>query len=264
MSDQLTVWASEPTQQAGAVASVIASLPVSFTPAGPESEVRAILGIPGWASEALTAVGDGVKGLVIVSPSAEDVAPLERAAEAAGVPIVIDSRWAANPALAGTDAPVREVLAQAVLLDSVATATFDTDLESLLAEHLAVALRFAGELYDLRILHRSRHGYTASGRLPDGAPVSLQGIITGSRSPGTSLNLLTAGGGVGITIPDSNAAWPAEARVVTTNGATLLPTIYESAHRATWRRLRDHLAAPSSARDLAGFSRLTASLGQLS
>lgn len=264
MSKQYSVWATEEARQAGEVASVIASLPISFIPAGRESEIRAIAGHPGWVGQALTALGDGVNGLVIIRPSAEDVTQLEIAAEVARVPVVIDSRWAANPALTGIGESVRGALGKGLLLDSVALTASGTKLTDFLAEHLAAALRFAGqELYDLRKVHQNRHGYTVSGSLANGAPVALHGIITDARPAGVSISLRTTSGAMRTMVPDPQGAWPAEVRVVTAAGETLLPTIYESAHRATWRRLKGHLERQSSAPDLADFARLNATLMNL-
>jgi hypothetical protein len=62
---------------------------------------------------------------------------------------------------------------------------------------------------------------------------------------------------VSVQVPDPDAAWPAEVRVTGAHGELLLPTLYESAHRSAWRRLKDHLGAGTRPDDLAGFARLT-------
>jgi hypothetical protein len=51
--------------------------------------------------------------------------------------------------------------------------------------------------------------------------------------------------------------------VTTPEGANLLPTQYETAHRASWRRLRDHLADGSLALDLDEFAADAALAGSL-
>ena len=65
--------------------------------------------------------------------------------------------------------------------------------------------------------------------------------------------LLTSSGGVEITLPDPGTARPAQIVITTPDGQQLLPTLWESPHRATWRRLSTSLAAGASTPDLSDF-----------
>jgi hypothetical protein len=140
------------------------------------------------------------------------------------------------------------------VLDSVAAAPVGTDSGELFADHFAAVVRVAGPLANLRVLTRGLHGYTATAVLANGAPVALQGVLSNARPAGVNITLLTDDGGVSVTLPEPLAAWPATVRVTGPQGELLLPTIYESAHRATWRRLKEHLDAGTSPSDLHSFA----------
>lgn len=267
MSGQYTVSASPAAREEGAVTETVASLPETFGPA-PESrqgtaDVLVVAGAPGWTTEALHAVAAGTRGVVVANPAPEDTTELAAAVDAAGTAVVLDLRWASNPALvAEGSAPdardaVRSALGSASLLDSVATAAPGTDPQRLLGEHLAALLAVSGPLDGVSLLRSDATGYTVAGRLANGAPFTAQGVLTAARPAAVDIRLYTADGGVSVQVPDPDAAWPAEVRVTGAHGELLLPTLYESAHRSAWRRLKDHLGAGTRPDDLAGFARLT-------
>jgi hypothetical protein len=267
MSARFTVQATPAAQEAGAVIQTVASLPATFGPTlaghtGP-ADVAVVAGSSGWTAEAAAAVQSGARGIVVANPVPEDTSELAAVAEAAEAVVVLDLRWAANPALvaegSGPDArgAVRSGLGTASLLDSVATAAPGTDPQQLLGEHLAALLAVTGRLDGVAVLRRDASGYTISGRLANGAPFTAQGVLTAARPAGVDIRLYTADGGVAVQVPDPDAAWPAEVRVTGPHGDLLLPTLYESAHRFAWRRLKDHLSAGTRPDDLAGFARLT-------
>ena len=267
MSARFTVLATPAVQETGAVNQTMASLPATFgpTPAGSATpaDVLVVAGSNGWTAEAASAVQAGARGIVVANPVPEDTSELAAAAEAAGAAVVLDQRWATNPGLvAGASGPdargaIRSGLGTASLLDSVATAPPGTDPQQLLGEHLAALLAVTGGLDGVAILREDTTGYTVSGRLANGAPFTAEGVLTAARPAGVDIRLYTADGGVAVHVPDPDAAWPAEVRVTGPHGELLLPTLYESAHRFAWRRLKDHLSAGTRPDDLAGFARLT-------
>ncbi|MGO4145970.1 hypothetical protein AB4Y77_12885 [Paenarthrobacter sp. YAF11_1] len=260
-----TVQATPAAQEAGAVALAVASLPESFGPATGENppHVQVIAGQPGWTVEAAKAVTAGARGIVVVNPAAENTDSLQAAAQQSGTAVVLDQRWASNPAIEGAEDAVRSMAGRSALLDTVATAPVGADSGELLADHLAVVVRVAGPLGNLRVLARGPHGYTATAVLANGAPVALQGIVTSARPAGVHVAVLTDDGGVSVTLPEPLAAWPATVRVTGPQGELLLPTIYESAHRATWRRLKEHLDAGTIPSDLHSFAVLSDSITAL-
>ncbi|MFJ4029828.1 hypothetical protein ACIPWF_20800 [Paenarthrobacter sp. NPDC089989] len=264
MSKHYTVQTSPEAQEAGAVALAVASLPESYAHASTTADVHVINGRPGWTGQALEAIDAGARGIVVVNPAAESVEQLQQAANAGGTAIVIDQRWASNPAAAGAEDAVRTMAGRAALLDSVATAPAGSDAGALLADHLAAVVRLTGPLERFRLVNRGAHGYTVSAQLANGAPTALQGIVSSARPAGVHINLLTDDGGACVALPEPVAAWPATVTVTGPQGELLLPTLYESAHRATWRRLKEHLDAGTAPSDLDRFAVLTESLSALS
>jgi hypothetical protein len=267
MTTPLLVQAGPDVEQAGTVGAVVASLPVSFAPADGVPDVVALTGTAGWTAAATEAVRSGVRGVVVVDPVAEDPAALTAAAAEAGTAVVLDQTWAGNPALAESQAAVRTAiataLADAVLLDSVAWGVPGTDPEVLLTRHLGAVLACGVELKDLQVIQRNANGYTVIGSLPGGAPAALQGITTSSLPATATVSVLTSTGRADITLPDASAGWPAKVRSVTAAGAATFPTIYESAHRHSWRRLRAAIAAGAPETDLERFAAVTELVGRL-
>jgi hypothetical protein len=267
MNTQLSVAADPQADTAGAVSAVIASLPVSFGPAAEAPDVVAISGHAGWTARAVDAILNGAKGVVVSSPLAEDAAGLSAAAEAAEAVVVLDRRWAGNVALDSANDKVHGVigaaLGDAVLLDSVAIAGSGTDPLHLLTDQLAILVQCGIEVLNVRMVQRNANGYTVAGVLASGAPVALQGILTSALPATASLTILTSAGRADVVLPDPAAAWPAEVRAVTTEGATTLPTLYESSHRTTWSRAHAHIAARTAADDLARFTTVLSLLSQL-
>ncbi|HSO89568.1 MAG TPA: hypothetical protein VLR70_00275 [Arthrobacter sp.] len=267
MSTLRSVHTAPGAEAAGAVAAVIASLPVSFAPASAAPEVTAVAGQAGWTRRAAEAILAGSRGVVVAAPVAEDPAALAGTAAASGAVVVLDQRWAGNPALAASHDAARAVisaaLADCVLLDSVAYGAPDEDPLVLLAEHLAAVLQSGIAIDGLKVAQRSANGYTVVGKLANGAPAALQGITTDSVPATAAISLLTSTGRADITLPDPSAAWPAEIRSVTAAGATTLPTSYESAHRHSWRRIRRQLEAGGPSTDLQQFAALTSLIDRL-
>ncbi|MFE4835016.1 hypothetical protein ACFRAU_10055 [Arthrobacter sp. NPDC056691] len=268
MSTQLSLYADPEAQTAGSVAGVAASLPLSFAPAqAGSSDVVAVAGHSGWTGRAANAIRSGARGVVVSSPVPEDVDLLAGVASDSGAAVVLDQRWAGNAVLTGPRANVQGViadaLANAVLMDSVAVAPPGTDPLQLLAEQLSAVLQSGIELRNARMIQRSGNGYTVAAVLPGGAPAALQGIITSSLPATASITVLTSTGRADVVLPDPAAAWPAEVRAVMAEGATTLPTIYESAHRTSWSRIHTHITSGDPAYDLERFTAVTSLISQL-
>ncbi|MGG5174509.1 hypothetical protein ACQQCD_05700 [Pseudarthrobacter sp. J1763] len=249
----------------GIAAATLASLPESFCPASQptasnteqQPDVVILSGHAGWTRRALDQVNFGTPGIVVVHPVPEDTAALQHATNARKTTVVLDHRWASNPALVAEAAQaLNEYAEPSVLLDSVATAAVGTDPGELFSEQVTGVVRVSGPLQKVRILRTDSHGYSASAQLANGAPAALQGVLTNARSAVLTVNLLTSDGGVQLSLPEPAVAAPATVRITNSDGERLLPTLYESAHRASWRRLYQHLQQRTSAPDLDDFAAL--------
>lgn len=274
MSTQLSLYADPQADAAGAVAAVAASLPLSFGPAASagatrdgSADVTAVAGHAGWTRRAAEAIRSGAKGVVVSSPVPENADLLATAAADARASVVLDQRWAGNPAIAGSNVAARRViadaLADAMLLDSVAVAPPGTEPLQLLTEQLSVILQCGIELRNVRVIQRSPNGYTVAAVLPNGAPAALQGILSSALPATASVSVLTSAGSADVVLPDPAAAWPAQIRAVTAEGSTTLPTLYESAHRTSWSRAHSHITSGKPASDLAQFTAVISLLSQL-
>lgn len=273
MNPCYTVSSSRAAEEAGAVSLAVASLPASFGPApsglvsaattSQAADVAVIAGESGWTAEASRAIEAGARGVMVANPAPEETRRLAAAADAAGAAVVLDHRWASNPALISANGEpdareaLRSALGTAAMLDSMAVSAPGTDLNRFLGQHLAALLALAGALDGVRLLRSDSTGYTLSGDLAGGAPFTAQGVLTAARPAGVDIRLYTKDGGVSVDVPDPGAAWPATVRATGPQGEVLLPTLFESAHRAAWRRLKGHLDNGTRPGDLTDFSLLT-------
>lgn len=252
---------------ADTVAAALASLPVSFGPAAGPADVVAVSGDAGWTSRATAAVRGGARGVVVVEPAAEDPAALAAAAADRGAAVALDHGWASNPVLAGPGAAAVGALsgavADAVLCDSVAYAAPGTAPENLLTRHLCALAACGVELSAHRVVRMDSRGYLVMARLPDGAPAALQGTTTSALPHTATVSVLTRTGRTDVTLPDAAAAWPAEIRVVTPDGAATLPTRFESAHRRSWIRLHAAVQTGAGLDDLERFAPVAALIRDL-
>ncbi|MCZ9881648.1 hypothetical protein [Arthrobacter sp. B2a2-09] len=262
MSTKLTVHADPKAELSGGVSAVVASLPVSYGPAAGAADISALDGEAGWTLRVLAAAQDGARGVVVVNPVAESVEDIAAAAKTAAA-VALDQRWSSNPAVEGARHALQGYLDDAALLDSVAIAAPGTQSVELLTQHLALIQDLGVGLETLRLVQHGPTGYVAAGSLANGAPMALQGITTSAVRPRCSVTVLNSTGGLELTVPDPDAAWPAEILVTNPSGSTLLPTLYESAHRSTWTRLKKHLDAGQMPTDLARFGEVASAVHRL-
>lgn len=256
MSARLLVAAE--TAVAGTTAAALASLPVSFGPAVGAPDVLAVAGDAGWTWRAAAAIRRGARGVLVVEPVAEDPRALAAEAAAAGAAVALDQAWAGNPVLTAPPAAALDAIAgamaNAVLCDSVAYALPGTPVGTLLTRHLCAVLACGVELSGLRMVRLQPVGYLLAGRLPGGAPVALHGTTTAALPSTARVSVLTRTGRTDVTLPEASAAWPAEVRTVTADGATTLPTRFESAHRRSWLRLHAAVDSGTGLDDLERFA----------
>lgn len=252
MSAQMSVAASPEADAAGAVAQVIASLPVSLRPGSDGSDLVAVSG-PGWAEDA-AAAAPGTRGIMVVDPSPADVTPV-----APGVPVVVDSTWAYNPAVAvaaphfaalNDDASNHGDAAFESRIDS----HVGSDLEQVLLAQLALVRAAVDAVVALTIDRWNEHGYDARGQLASGASIALGAILSGGLATSASLRVLTKRAAVRLHLPDPVTATCGSVTVSGPDGATLLQTLYETPHRAAWRELHRRVEADESTSDLDGLA----------
>jgi hypothetical protein len=258
MTTQLGVAYATDADQSGAIGQVIASLPVSLHPATADPDLVGVNGAQGWSAAALAAVESGVRGLVIINPVDEDAATLREKADAAGVPIVVDGVWTYNPAVARSADAFRAADDAEALLEVRADVPSTSDLERALLGQLALVRALASPVVDLTVVRWNEHGYDVLASLTSGARASLAAIVTDALPHAVHVRSLKTTTAVELTVPAPASAAPGKAVVSGPDGATLLVTAYESAHRAAWRHLHELVQAKRSCEDLAHFAADTA------
>lgn len=255
MTAQLTVAASA-AETTGDVPEVIASLPVSLHPAGGNrADLVAVDGSPGWTHAAEEAIRNGARGVIVINPGAEDVTTLREKADEARVPVVIDSTWTHNPAVTAGRSVFTAHNDADTLLEARVNVPVESDLERVLLAQLSLIRAAVDEVISLRFVRKDRHGYDASARLSGGARASLAAIATDSVAASAYLRIIKPETAVETVLPAPSAAIPGRVTVSGPEGATLLTTKWETAHRSAWRQLHLLVRAGDSGTDLTGFAR---------
>jgi hypothetical protein len=258
MSATYTVTAEQAARVAGGVDGVIASLPVSLTHAASAGQLVAVDGAPGWAGRAQAALSAGAQAVIVVSPAAE-TARIKDADQ-----VLLDWPFASNPALKGAAEAMQPLLGELALVESHVILPSGQDTDKALLDQLTALNRLLdgslAEAAPLRRLHSQAPGYRLAGRLPGRAPVTVSATVTNALPPRMEFRLLTTDGGLTVSVPAPETAVPAEIHLTTAAGEQLLPTLYESSHRATWRRAIRTAAGEAASSDLEEFSRTAALL----
>ena len=243
------------------IGEVLASLPVSLRPAGATAELVAVGGEPGWPARTMAAIGGGALGILVVDPAVEDIDQLSEVAANSGVPIVIDRPFAGNPAIPVAAEWFSRNADPAELIESRMTVPMGTDLNRSAMDQFSLIRATAGALDACQPLIWNASGYVLHGRVTDGRRTVLSATTTDAVPRSAWLRALRPAGAVELLLPDPATARPAQATVTATDGATLLPTVYETAHRAAWRRLHRLVTEtgepPADLSDLAADMHLT-------
>ncbi len=247
----LRVAASAPAAGSGAVAPVVASLPVSlrWVEAGNEvtPDLVAIDGGTGWPGRVRDAVRRGARGLLLVQPVAVAPDDVPRAA----VPVVVDHRFAGNPAVPPATGDFEEWPAEALV--EVSSLLADrAGAQQLLLDQLAVLRLLGLPPVSLERLTWSRAGYHLRGATSVGSPLLLSAHVTTGSPPQLRVRGLAPDLAVELTVPDPGTARPAVLVRTTSDGATTRPTVWETSHRASWRRLHAAVVEGVPTDDLAG------------
>ncbi|GAB2586451.1 hypothetical protein [Microlunatus antarcticus] len=250
MSAPVVVHAPAGVGAGAGVNAVLSSLPLSYAPGSTaDGGLVVVSGSKEWPAAAAAALDAGASAVVVVHPSPADVSALQ----ARQGLVVLDSAWAANPIIASASATFTAALPRACRLELQTISRVGTALEAALLDQLALVRTLIGPMSEVRLLTWSLHGYAAEG-FAAGHPVDLELVCTGAVAEGAWVRLLTDDGSVELSIPSGVTAQPARLCMTDPHGATLAPTLYESGHRATWRRVRTLLSTQSAADDLDDFA----------
>jgi len=263
MTTSLGVYAGESARRSGDIDVVIASLPVTLRPSTAATELVGIAGETGWAGDALAAIEGGAIGLIIIDPVAEDAADLSLAAERRGVPVVIDYPFAGNPAMPMAAAYFSASESPHALLECTVTTRPGGNLRRLIMDQFALVRALDGQIETATALDWTDRRYVVTARTEQGRRVRLTAISTTAQPPAAAVRMLGADGSVEFNVPDPGTARPAVATLITPSGAESLPTLFETAHRLTWRRLARLVHDGGQASDLSRFTKDSSIVGAL-
>jgi hypothetical protein len=262
MTTPLSVFASEAVRATRATDAVLASLPLSFTPAV-DAGAGAVIVVDGsgrWPAAAVRALQDGANGVIVVQPGPDDLAMVRDLAAEKGV-VVIDSTWASNPVVQEAGEAFRAAIGLRSRLECRTVVRQGTDLDRALLDQLSLLRALVGPGADLEILHRSKTGYAAEARA-NGSAVDLSVVCTNAAPEHSKVRLLTSDGSIEVEIPSGETARPANLTITSSTGAQIAPTLYESGHRATWRRLHQLITSGEPSTDLDGLEADIATVAQ--
>lgn len=216
------------------LAEIAASLPLSLARSGSAPQIAAVDGSSGWAGRAQEALDAGALAVVVSSPTAHD-GDSHLAAEAPGR-VVIAWEFAANPGVLAAAEAAATLRDRAVLVDCTLTVSESADLDAAVLDALTAARRIVGGFDPATILFAGPAGQHLASRLENGAPFTLGIVVSGASPASLRVRLLTTDGGITVVVPSAATAGPAEVRVVAPDGERLLPTLWETSRRASWRR----------------------------
>ena len=243
----LPIFASEDVRTGWTTDRVLASLPLSYRPSTTTaSSVAVVGGADGWPEAVASAIRDGAAGVLLIAPEPADLSPLHDLESRC--PVVIDSAWASNPVITAAAAAVRSATSGSRLECRVFVGS-ERPPAAVLLDQLSLVRAVVSPATELRLLHRSDHGYVAEAETAT-LPVHLTAVRTNALPEQALLRLLTADGGIEVEIPGGDTARPGLLRVTGPAGTTLAPTLYETGHRASWRRLHRLLADHESSHDI--------------
>jgi hypothetical protein len=221
---------------------VLASLPQSFRRSSVSAgAVVVVEGGPGWVVAATAALRGGATGLIVICPVPADLEPLRSALMSHPATVVVDSPWSSNPAVPAAADAIRSAVAGAVHAECRLIQPAGADLDRALLHQLSLVRALIGPATSLSVLSKSANHLQGSARSGD-LLVDLSITCTDASTASATTRVLLPDGSVEVLIPAPTTARPATVTVVSADGMAILPSLFESGHRATWRRLRDHVS----------------------
>jgi hypothetical protein len=240
---------------------VWASLPVSLTTVPAKARLIAVDGqSAGWLDALENVIGPGAAGVLVVrpaaGPSAADIRAAAAAAANAGTIIAVQATWASHPAVPPFARAAAERLSDIALIDSVAQldGTGHRGWADALLDQLSLLRAVVGPLELVRFTAQHEHGYTLDGAI-GASTVAISAVQSATPPQAVRLAAYGATAEAHLLVPSGSTATPATAWFVDSAGAAMQPTWYETASRASWRRLHDAAERPGEPlSDLSGLA----------
>ena len=254
---RMGVQAPDDARQAGDLDAVLSSLPLSLDPRPLNPTLVAVAGTAGWTARARQAARQGAAGILVVEPgtddTTDDVAALRDTLLQDTLPLVIDRHFAGNPALAAANLAFASADDTGATAEVVLAVPVDFEFAVHALDAMALCAAVIAPVTALQVLTRARTGFVLRGALATGHRCLVTAAATDARPPSATLRRIGATAICQVVIPDPATARPAQVTIATEHDARLLPTVWETSHRASWRRLHRLAADQRSAPDLDAF-----------
>lgn len=221
----------------------------------------------GWGGHVARVVGDGALGVLVEAPRRLDQNEAEALTDAAArVPVLLRRRYLSNPVFhSPRDAWPRAEDALSLVTDQFIASPADVD--QALFDHLSVVREVVGEVESVDAAEIRSSGYSVTGTLEGGTPLVIGGIVSATEPARVRMRLLRPPRRLVAEIFTDETSRPAMVTITDGDGDRLLPTSYESSHRAAWRRLaaaaRDSVLLPDVRSYLADLTLLARVRGDL-
>ena len=227
-----------------------ATLPRTLQPttAGPD-----LLALGGgsadWPERLASAAARGVRGIVLLDPSPVPARTVRELAASVTVPVVVQTTWTPNPALAQFRERWAPALNDAMTVRVVARHAGGRPVEHLLLDEFTLVRAAVGAITRVSFARLGEHGHALVGEL-DGKFVHLQGVRTAVGAGEARLAALGADQEHWLELPAPGTAAPARAAVSGPDGEQLLSPIHETGRRAMWRAVHRQLETGGTGTDL--------------
>jgi hypothetical protein len=230
---------------------VWASLPMSLTEDPDKAQLLAVDGqLPSWLDTLAAAIRSGIAGVLVArpvaGPSAHDIRAVADAATDAGTTVIVETAWASNPAVPQLAGTVARKIPAIRLIDSLVQMPGDSSGQraDVLLDHLTLLRAMTGPLDAVHFATYGTNGYTVNGG-QQATAVTISAVRSTPRQSAVRMTAYSATAEAHLVVPTGDTAAPAAAWIVDQAGETVQPTRYESASRASWRRLYDAAAEHS-------------------
>lgn len=233
----IRIAADSETRSSGALTWVTASLPATLELVEERADIHAVNGTAGWTERASQALLAGASGVVVVAPEAEEIDGLRKTAAERNALVILDQRWRSNPALTEARDAVSNLEGPVSFAEIAVNVGATEDIEQAIHESVQIAHHVMGAVEDLRVLHRQSRTVLVGGTVRNGAPLTITIAVGPAIDGPVHVRVVARFGGVHLCVPDPETAAPGLVTIVHTDGSTTLPSRWESAHRASWRRV---------------------------
>jgi len=225
----------------------LASLPVSYTAAAPDSvpQVMLISGEGEWARRGADAIERGCAAVIIVDPgmtSAEQIVELADLAERNGSIVECVERYAGDSTLLQhrRDLTQHLVAVSAIILTQIG----DFQNPASAALDMVRTLRALGQTVAIDKLWTTAHSVGIRGT---SGTTLIEGLATaGTVAVGQRIQALGFGRTLSMTLHGDGSARPSDIRIANMKGERKWPGVYQSADRAAWRRIVASMAVSTS------------------